>query len=93
MKALRPCGTNAAYVRHRNAGEEACRDCKNAHADYMSNYRPKAGRGDEDRAASRSRARQRAFRALAELHPAVFDALFATELTVEGLAVAPGGGS
>lgn len=29
---LRPCGTNAAYQRHRRAGEYACTSCLSAHA-------------------------------------------------------------
>lgn len=29
---LEPCGTEAAYVRHRRAGEDPCPACKDAHA-------------------------------------------------------------
>lgn len=29
---LEPCGTRAAYVRHRRAGEDPCAACKDAHA-------------------------------------------------------------
>lgn len=99
MTSLKPCGTNAAYARHRNAGEEACRECKNAHADYINAWNAKNGGSskDEARAASRARARHRAFRALAERHTAEFDALFVAELAVEGIPAgqdpSQGGGS
>lgn len=32
-RALRPCGTEAAYQRHRYKGEEPCALCVRAHAD------------------------------------------------------------
>ncbi len=32
--ALRPCGTRAAYRRHRRRGEEPCQPCKDAAAEY-----------------------------------------------------------
>lgn len=85
MKALKPCGTNAAYVRHRNAGEEACRDCKDAHAAYMSEWLANNdGHGkDEARAVSRARARRRAYRALAERYSSEFDELLVAELDRE----------
>lgn len=31
---VRQCGTNAGYVRHRRAGEQACFECLQAHTDY-----------------------------------------------------------
>jgi hypothetical protein len=33
VTGLRPCGTDAAYDRHRNRGEVPCPDCCAAHAD------------------------------------------------------------
>ena len=36
-KGLKPCGTEAAYVRHRRNGEEACMACKGAHAARQRN--------------------------------------------------------
>lgn len=30
-RKLQPCGTEAAYFRHRRHGEEACRPCLDAH--------------------------------------------------------------
>jgi hypothetical protein len=33
VRSLLPCGTAAAYKRHRNSGEEACAACKRAHTD------------------------------------------------------------
>lgn len=38
---LQPCGTVAAYARHRRAGEEACEACRKARAAYTrSRYVP-----------------------------------------------------
>lgn len=34
-----PCGTHAAYRRHLKAGEEPCRPCKDANAEYHRNRR------------------------------------------------------
>ena len=31
----RPCGTHAAYVRHKKAGEEPCGDCRTAERKYQ----------------------------------------------------------
>lgn len=33
--AIPPCGSNRAYNSHLKRGEEACRPCKDAHADYV----------------------------------------------------------
>ena len=38
---LRPCGTTAAYRRHRAAGEEPCDDCKAAKAEESAAFRRK----------------------------------------------------
>lgn len=38
---LKPCGTRAAYSRHRYRGEEPCPACFEANADYNSRYRGK----------------------------------------------------
>lgn len=35
---LQPCGTQAAYRRHRRAGEQACQPCKDAVAAYKRNF-------------------------------------------------------
>lgn len=60
-----PCGTTAAYLRHRRNGEEACRPCKNAWTAYANSRRkPKRTRTIyyiEGRASSLSR-RQNAVR-------------------------------
>ena len=37
---LMPCGTDAAYRRHRRHGEEACPACKEAHSLYVTHQRP-----------------------------------------------------
>lgn len=33
------CGTNAGYVAHRRAGQQPCRPCTDAHADYQRLYK------------------------------------------------------
>lgn len=33
---LKPCGTRAAYVRHREHGEEPCGPCKTANSEYFA---------------------------------------------------------
>ena len=33
-RLLQPCGTRAAYVRHRNYGQEPCDPCTNANRAY-----------------------------------------------------------
>jgi hypothetical protein len=44
MSRPRPeCGTDAAYQRHRLAGEEACAPCKAAHAAASSAHRARNG--------------------------------------------------
>lgn len=42
---LSPCGTPAAYQRHRRRGEEACRACKDAHAARTHRVIPSGKRG------------------------------------------------
>lgn len=37
-KELKPCGTNAAYQRHRKKGEYPCGPCLQAHAENVSLY-------------------------------------------------------
>lgn len=36
---LQPCGTHASYRRHLRHGEEACPDCRRAHAEYVARFR------------------------------------------------------
>ena len=36
---LAPCGTLAAYKRHKRMGEEACDPCKDANAEAVAKYR------------------------------------------------------
>lgn len=38
-RPVQPCGTIAAYQRHRNYGEEPCEDCKRAKGDYTAQRR------------------------------------------------------
>lgn len=37
------CGTNAGHAAHLYRGEEACRECKDAHNDHMTEYRRSRG--------------------------------------------------
>lgn len=39
VKDLKPCGTNAAYVRHKRAGEYPCTACLAAHAEDQKKWR------------------------------------------------------
>ena len=41
-----PCGTVAAYKRHRRNGEEPCQPCKDANAAATKARRKRAGGGD-----------------------------------------------
>ena len=36
---LKPCGTNAAYVRHRARGEQPCAECTLARREYVAEQR------------------------------------------------------
>lgn len=38
---LRPCGTEAAYRRHRYNGEVPCDECRTAHTNYLRDGPPK----------------------------------------------------
>ncbi|MCP2339213.1 hypothetical protein [Actinomadura rupiterrae] len=64
-RTLQPCGTRAAYKRHKRRGEQPCEPCRQANAAYI---RPTGS------------ARHRALKALAERHAAEYDALYRTEL-------------
>jgi len=47
---LKPCGTQAAYARHRRHGEQPCSACADAHRQHVSYLRNNAGgRGRPDR--------------------------------------------
>lgn len=39
-KPLQPCGTNAAYARHKAKGEIPCPECYAAHSENQKKYRP-----------------------------------------------------
>lgn len=39
-KELQPCGTNAAYARHKRNGEYPCEPCLAAHAAEVAKYQP-----------------------------------------------------
>ena len=40
-RELQPCGTPAAYGRHKKAGEEPCGPCRQAWSDYINAYNKK----------------------------------------------------
>jgi len=77
MSELRPCGTEAAYRRHRNHGEDACELCLIAHRDYTRN---------SERGKVLSRARHRALSRLQDAYPDSFQIFFAEELAKESRA-------
>lgn len=39
---MKPCGTEAAYRRHRRRGEPACQPCRQAHAAYNLGHRERS---------------------------------------------------
>lgn len=39
MTKLQPCGTQAAYLRHRRYGQIACPACLNAHNEYTAAWK------------------------------------------------------
>lgn len=56
-KPLQPCGTPAAYQRHRKNGEEACDACKSANTAYMRSLRDRRSPLTPAEKARRNRAR------------------------------------
>lgn len=72
------CGTHAAYQAHIKRGESACAPCKAAAAAYARQRRstPEGRRESRDL----SRAQGRAMRALARLHRAEYQVLYAAAL-------------
>lgn len=74
MADLAPCGTRAAYERHRRRNEEPCRACKDASAAYQRNR--SAGR-------AYGRARARAMTRLAQRYSTAYAQLLAEELAKE----------
>lgn len=44
---MQPCGTHAAYLRHRRASEEACGACQRAERDYQRSRTRRADRSDK----------------------------------------------
>ena len=71
-------GTNAGYLAHRRAREEACAPCREAARVYQADYR--AARPAQRRFnAAQNAARGRALRRLAARHPEEFRKLFEKE--------------
>jgi hypothetical protein len=67
-RELKPCGTIAAYQRHRRHGEDPCEPCREANRAHSG---------------PATRARNAAVRRLIDIYPDVFDALFTEELAKE----------
>lgn len=75
-----PCGTSAAYQRHKRNREEACEPCKQAQREAMAAYR--ASHPDSRiKEARKNNARQRALWRLAQERPARFQKLYEQELS------------
>ena len=72
-------GTYARYQTHRRRNEEPCDACRAANRAYLAGWRARNPR-NTSRHAETNYARDRAYRALAKLHPAEFEALYSAEL-------------
>lgn len=87
MRVVKPCGTNAAYVRHIKAGEKPCDPCRIAHNTYARSWTSTAPAAARKKAkdARKSTARWAAFRRLAKRYPDEFEELYRKELAERGL--------
>ncbi len=79
--AAHACGTYAAYQRHRKRGEQPCDPCKQANTAYARDRRTRSEVRRDDALAGA--ARRRAYRRLADAHPAEFRRLYVEE-TIRG---------
>lgn len=62
MRDLRPCGTQAAWARHRRKGEEPCEACKQANRDHVREWvlrNPDKVRANQKRWADKHRDKER----------------------------------
>lgn len=75
---VHPCGTEAAYQRHRKRGEPTCRPCKDAHNEHR---RESLRRLREEPRTGHDRATKAALEALARMHPKDFQVLYARALS------------
>lgn len=73
-RPIPPCGTTAAFQRHRYRGERPCDPCREAYNAHQAAYLRRTGR---------ARARQRAYVRLAHNHPDEHKALRELELETE----------
>jgi hypothetical protein len=71
-----PCGTVAAYMRHRRRKQPACRPCLDAMSAYQKQWRD--SQIDERRRIEGARAR--AWRRLAALYPVEYRRIYQQEL-------------
>ncbi len=76
---LQPCGTYAAYQRHRKHGEEPCADCRAANTEYSVQYRRNSP-GEREKNLNRMNARSRALVRLKAMHPGQYRALYTEEM-------------
>lgn len=84
-RQVQPCGTYAAWQRHRKRGEDPCPEDVQAKRDYQAAYRERAGRPDVTPPEVRAyrRARVRALDRLAQTYQTAFAALLDEELAKE----------
>lgn len=78
MSDMQPCGTVAAYARHRKSGEQPCNLCLKAWASYQAEYR--LTHKPSERVQKNQAARARAFTRLRREHPKRFQELYQEEL-------------
>lgn len=80
-RELQPCGTPAAYMRHRKAKQKPCDPCRLAWNEYQCERRqdPDVRASIREQNKPSSKARHRALRRLARLYPADYRAIYAEE--------------
>lgn len=78
MSDLKPCGTVAAYARHKKAGDDPCELCRKAWAAYQAEYRSTHEPSQTMR--KNQAARARALHRLRRENPKRFQELYQEEL-------------
>lgn len=84
-RELQPCGTYAAWQRHKKNNEDPCESCWRARRQYQRAYRKVAPRSESDRRKAHRRAHRRALVALSQRYSTAFLDLLGKELAKEGL--------
>jgi hypothetical protein len=77
------CGTDKGYQRHRRRGQEPCESCRQAHRQYMADFRAGRAHDAHGRESARARARSRALWRLANEYPDQYAAIYLEELVSE----------